>query len=111
VSKLENGRQTPSDDDVRARTRATGRDGEPAGDGRFVLYSYGNLTKQPAQGSLTGLAIGDRVTGRAALCYSRDPSNPATKPILLPRPDGYSRPFVTWEEHGSLVLLDLRSLT
>ncbi|HVV12468.1 helix-turn-helix transcriptional regulator [Amycolatopsis sp.] len=45
VSKLENGRQTPSDDDIRAWTRATGRDVETDG----LLASLHTLEVQYAE--------------------------------------------------------------
>jgi transcriptional regulator with XRE-family HTH domain len=45
VSKLENGRQTPSDDDIQAWTRATGSEGETAG----LLASLHTLEVQHAE--------------------------------------------------------------
>jgi hypothetical protein len=84
---------------------------EPAGDGRFVVYSDSSGVRRLPNFKMTGVvrvAIWDRVTGKAALCYSR---NLADQGSLMFQPDEYSRGFVTWEDHGSLVVLDLQAMT
>jgi hypothetical protein len=74
-----------------------------------VLYSSHNGPIRPDPHRTWAdfrLAIWDRMTGRAALCYASSRTSGGS----VPGRDAFSRPFVTWGENGNLILLDLRAL-
>jgi hypothetical protein len=82
----------------------------PAGEGRFVLYRFRHDPANSDPSTPTGdgrLAIWDRTTGRAALCYSI-PIGANTGSV--PGREAFTRPFVTWAENGNVMLLDLSAL-
>jgi len=84
----------------------------PVGDGRYVLYGFydgpPNVDPRKPTG-VSRVAIWDRTTGRAAICYSIQLASESDNGSIPGRGAG-SRPFVTWGESGSLMLLDLHAL-
>jgi hypothetical protein len=55
------------------------------------------------------VAIWDRSTGRAALLYHATDDSGGERSTWVPRAEG-ARPFVTWGDNGTLVLLDLTAI-
>jgi hypothetical protein len=82
----------------------------PVGIGRYVLYRQIRLTEAPTRTPEQTTAIWDRVTGRAASLYgwrTGFSSDPSTR---IPSREAPSRPFVTWGDNGTLMLLDLQAI-